>query len=53
MEIELESVSKLFIQDKVKKGDYDLVWSFMLDFENSLNPNFDNIVKNSKYKSNI
>jgi predicted nucleic acid-binding protein len=42
MEIQLESISKLHIQNKIKRGDYNLVWSFVLDFENSLNPKKDN-----------
>ncbi|HPS57936.1 MAG TPA: PIN domain protein [Spirochaetota bacterium] len=36
--IYLETEAKLFIQKKVKDGEYDLVWSYMLDYENSVNP---------------
>jgi len=33
----LETQAKLFIQAGVKQGQYDLVWSFMLDSENDEN----------------
>ncbi|MCL2814499.1 MAG: hypothetical protein FWD23_07855 [Oscillospiraceae bacterium] len=36
--IELETIAKLEIQRLIKEGCYDLVWSFMLDKENSDNP---------------
>ena len=36
--IRLETEAKLFIQEKIKLGKLTLVWSFILDFENSLNP---------------
>ena len=38
MKIRLESMAKLYIQKLVRDGVYDLVWSYMLDFENSNNP---------------
>jgi len=38
MKIKLESLSKLLIQEKVRQGEYDLVWSYILDFENYCNP---------------
>ena len=38
LKIQLETKAKLHIQDLIKKGMYELVWSFMLDFENGLNP---------------
>jgi predicted nucleic acid-binding protein len=34
----LESEAKLFIQHKIIEHAYDLVWSYMLDYENSVNP---------------
>ena len=34
----LETEAKLIVQNKIKKGDYSLVWSFMLDFENDESP---------------
>jgi len=38
MKIRLESIAKLHIQELVRDGIYDLVWSYMLDFENRNNP---------------
>jgi len=42
LKIELESTAKLFIQNEIRKGTYNLVWSFMLDFENNANPSKEN-----------
>jgi len=39
---QLETSAKLYIQDQIKKGKYDLVWSYMSDFENDNNPNIEN-----------
>lgn len=36
--ISLEAEAKLYIQDNIRNGKLELVWSFMLDFENSANP---------------
>jgi hypothetical protein len=36
--IHLESLAKLHIQQSLVKGDWDFVWSFILEFENSKNP---------------
>jgi len=38
MKIRLETEAKLYIQSSVKENKYALVWSYMLDFENSVNP---------------
>ena len=38
MKIRLESMAKLHIQKKVYDGEYDLVWSYILDYENKENP---------------
>lgn len=38
IKIYLETQAKLFIQDKIKNGTYDLVWSYILDYENGKNP---------------
>ena len=40
----LETEAKLFIQEQIKAGNYTLTWSYILDFENSANP--DDEVKN-------
>jgi len=34
----LEIESKLYVQDQIKNGYIDLVWSFILDYENDKNP---------------
>jgi predicted nucleic acid-binding protein len=36
--VRLESEAKLSIQELVKEGAIDLVWSFVLDYENANNP---------------
>ena len=36
--INIESIAKMYIQSKVLMGNYELVWSDILEFENSKNP---------------
>ncbi len=36
--IRLEAEAKLYVQDKVREGQLQLVWSYILDYENSANP---------------
>ncbi len=36
--IRLETEAKLYIQDKIISKEFLLVWSYMLDYENDLNP---------------
>ncbi|MEZ4525174.1 MAG: hypothetical protein R2941_04565 [Desulfobacterales bacterium] len=43
--IRLESEAKMEIQSKVKNGEIELVWSFMLDYENSQNIDFEKKTK--------
>lgn len=38
MKIYLETQAKLYIQAQIKEGIYDLVWSYILDYENGKNP---------------
>ena len=38
MKIHLETQAKLYIQSKIKDGSYELVWSYILDYENGKNP---------------
>jgi len=45
IKIQLETSAKLYIQDQIRQGIYDLVWSYMSDLENNYNPNIEN--KNS------
>ena len=42
IKIQLETSAKLHIQDQIKQGKYDLVWSYMSDFENNNNPFIEN-----------
>jgi hypothetical protein len=42
---QLETTAKLYIQDQIRQGKYDLVWSYMSDLENGNNQNLEN--KNS------
>ena len=36
--IRLETEAKLFIQEGIRNGVYDMVWSYMHDFENNTSP---------------
>ena len=36
--VKLESEAKLFVQKEILHGTFELVWSYMLDYENSANP---------------
>ena len=36
--IHLESQAKLFVQKEILQGNLELVWSYILDYENSVNP---------------
>lgn len=38
IKIHLETQAKLYIQAKIKEGVYNLVWSYILDYENGRNP---------------
>jgi hypothetical protein len=38
LRIRLESEAKLQIQEDIRSGSYKLIWSYMLDYENSKNP---------------
>ncbi len=38
LRIRLESEAKLKIQEDVRSGTYKLIWSYILDYENSKNP---------------
>lgn len=40
--IRLETIAVFSLLQHIKRGDYLLIWSFMIDFENSLNPYQDN-----------
>ena len=36
--IKLETDAKLYIQEKIKSQELELTWSYILEFENSMNP---------------
>jgi len=36
--VQLETQAKLYVQRAVLQGEFDLVWSFILSYENSVNP---------------
>lgn len=36
--VQLETLAKLRIQDRVAAGELELVWSYILDYENAANP---------------
>ena len=36
--IQLETEAKLYVQDLILQGKIDLIWSFVLDYENNANP---------------
>ncbi len=36
--VRLEADAKLYLQDQIKRRQVDLIWSYMLDFENEQNP---------------
>jgi len=36
--IRLEAEAKLYVQEKIKNRDIELVWSYILDIENDMNP---------------
>lgn len=36
--VHLETEAKLYIQDKIKKGEYEFIWSYVSDYENAANP---------------
>lgn len=38
LRIRLEAEAKLKIQEDVRSGTYKLIWSYILDYENSKNP---------------
>jgi len=41
IKIQLETTAKLHVQDQIRQGKYDLVWSYMSDLENDYNPNIE------------
>lgn len=50
MRIRLESEAKLYVQDKIKNKDIELVWSYILEVENSQNPHDERRIAIQKWK---
>lgn len=48
--IKLETEAKIAIQEKIKKGQYLLHWSYILDFENTNNPFIERKTEIEKWK---
>ena len=38
LRIRLETEAKIYVQQKIIDGTYELAWSYVMDYENSLNP---------------
>jgi len=38
LRVRIETEAKLYIQQQIKQGQLELVWSYILDFENAQNP---------------
>jgi len=36
--IQLETEAKLYVQELIRQGELELIWSFVLDYENGANP---------------
>jgi len=51
IKIQLETSAKLYIQGQIRQGKYDLVWSYMSDFENNSNPNIENRISIQKWEA--
>jgi len=51
--IYIESQAKLFVQEKIRLTEIELVWSYILDYENSFNPFQERqiVIKNWKNKA--
>ena len=47
----LESEAKLYIQDKIKSKGIELVWSYILEIENSQNPHDERRIAIQKWKN--
>ena len=50
LRIRLEAEAKLKIQEDIRKGDFKLVWSYILDYENGKNPFRERREQISKWK---
>ncbi|MDR2555486.1 MAG: hypothetical protein LBC64_08680 [Fibromonadaceae bacterium] len=48
--VKLESEAMSFIQERIKLGKLDLVWSYIMDYENSFNPFEDRQISIEKWR---
>jgi len=48
--VRIETEAKLYVQEKIKIGDLELVWSYILDFENEQNPFNERRISIAKWK---
>lgn len=55
IKIRLETEAKLYVQEKIIEGQIELVWSYILDFENECNPYEErrNAIKDWKQKASF
>ena len=51
LNISLEAEAKLFIQNEILEKNYELAWSFMMDYEISANPFYDRQLAFMKWKN--
>jgi predicted nucleic acid-binding protein len=51
IKIKVESISKLYIQEQIKNNKIDLIWSYILEFENDQNPYKDKLIAIEKWKN--
>lgn len=50
IKIKIESLAKLFIQDAIKNKQIELIWSYILKFENDQNPYLDKQIAIQKWE---
>jgi predicted nucleic acid-binding protein len=51
MKIYLETQAKLYVQQQILSGHYDLVWSYILQYENMQNPHIAQKYEIAKWKN--
>jgi len=51
--IYIESQAKLYVQEQIRNAEIDLIWSYILDYENSFNPfeERQTVIQNWKYRA--
>jgi predicted nucleic acid-binding protein len=47
----LETEARMHVQSQIQKGFYELIWSYILEYENSENPHPDRQVSTLKWKT--